>query len=136
MIRHEVLTTEKVPLNYRVAGLGSRFLAWLIDVPVLVLLYLAGALAAIPLEIGRAGLGLAVIVLWAFALNWGYFLTCEWLWHGQTPGKRLLGIRVISRDGTAIAFYQSAVRNFLRVADSLPVPVPIGVGVLGFVVAA
>jgi uncharacterized RDD family membrane protein YckC len=136
VIWHEVLTTEKVPFRYRVAGLGSRFLAWLIDVPVLVLLYLAGALAAIPLEIGRAGLGLAVIVLWAFALNWGYFLTCEWLWHGQTPGKRLLGIRVISRDGTAIAFYQSAVRNFLRVADSLPIPIPIGVGVLGFVVAA
>jgi len=44
----------------------------------------------------------------------------EWLWHGQTPGKRLLGIRVIQWQGTSVTFYQSAVRNILRVVDSLP----------------
>jgi uncharacterized RDD family membrane protein YckC len=136
VIWHEVLTTEKVPFRYRVAGLGSRFLAWLVDLCVILLLYFIAVFPAAALESGRPGLGQALMILWVFAVNWGYFLTCEWLWHGQTVGKRALGIRVISRDGTAIAFYQSAVRNILRVADSLPVPIPIGVGVLGFVVAA
>ncbi len=48
MIRHEVLTTEKVPFNYRVAGLGSRFLAWLIDgVAILVLIVMGGAVGGL-----------------------------------------------------------------------------------------
>jgi uncharacterized RDD family membrane protein YckC len=136
VIWHEVLTTEKVPFRYRVAGLGSRFLAWLVDLCVLFLLYFVAIIPAGVLESGRPGLGQALVVLWVFAVNWGYFLLCEWLWHGRTVGKRALGIRVISRDGTAVAFYQSAVRNILRVADSLPIPIPIGVGALGFVVAA
>src|SRR5260370_29533966 len=128
---HEVITTEKVPFNYRVAGLGSRFLAWLVDAGMIVSLGTAGICAGSVLEIGRQGLGMAIVLLWFFALSWGYFLVFEWLWHGQTPGKRLLGIRVIQWQGTSVTFYQSAVRNILRAVDSLPLFYP-----LGFCVAA
>jgi uncharacterized RDD family membrane protein YckC len=131
VIRHVVLTPEKVPFSYRVAGMGSRWLAWLIDAAFIVLLGFMGALAGSVLEQGRPGLGQALIGLWVFTLLWGYFLLFEWLWQGQTPGKRLLGIRVIQRLGTAVSFYQSAVRNLLRVVDSLP-----AFYALGFVVAA
>jgi uncharacterized RDD family membrane protein YckC len=88
---------------------------------------------------GRPGLALAILAIWTFVLQWGYFVLFEWLWHGQTPGKRLLGIRVIQWPGTAISFFQAAVRNVLRVADGLPLlvvdVVPLLYGV-GFVVAA
>ncbi len=77
-----------------------------------------------------------MIVIWQFVVMWGYFMLFEWLWHGQTPGKYLLGIRVIQWRGMAITFFQSAMRNLLRVADSLPIPLPMGPGLLGFVVAA
>jgi uncharacterized RDD family membrane protein YckC len=136
VIRHEVLTTEKVPFTYRVAGLGSRFLAWSIDLLVLIGLDILGAFVAGVLMVGRPGLGSAVFIVWNFVVMWGYFLFFEWLWHGQTPGKALLGIRVIQWRGTALNFYQSALRNLLRVVDSLPVPLPLGPGLLGFVVAA
>jgi uncharacterized RDD family membrane protein YckC len=136
MIRHQVLTAEKVPFRYRVAGLGSRFLAWLIDVLVLGLLLFMGMLGSMVLEAGREGLGLAVMLLWAWGLGWGYFLFFEWLWQGQTPGKRLLGIRVIAWSGTAINFYQAAVRTILRAVDALPLPHPAGVGLVGFAAAA
>jgi uncharacterized RDD family membrane protein YckC len=136
MILHEVLTTEKVPFNYRVAGLGSRFLAWLIDLLVIVALDFMGLVVGSVLVLGRPGLGIALFTIWQFVVMWGYFLFFEWLWHGQTPGKYLLGIRVIQWRGTAITFFHSAVRNLLRVADSLPVPLPLGPGLLGFVVAA
>ena len=130
MLVHEILTTEKVPFTYRVAGMGSRFLAWLVDGALIVLLGFAGLMAGSLLESARHGLGQALIAMWVFVLTWGYFLLFEWLWHGQTPGKRLLGIRVIQWRGTGISFDQAAIRNLLRVVDSLPL-----YG-LGFCVAA
>jgi uncharacterized RDD family membrane protein YckC len=136
MIRHQVLTTEKVPFSYRVAGLGSRFLAWLVDLFVIVGLDFIGVIVGSVLVIGRPGLGSALFIVWNFVVMWGYFLFFEWLWHGQTPGKALLGIRVIQWHGTAMNFYQATVRNLLRIVDSLPVPLPLGPGLLGFVVAA
>jgi uncharacterized RDD family membrane protein YckC len=136
VIRHEVITTEKVPFRYRVAGLGSRFLAWLVDLLVLIGLDFVGAIVGSVLVAGRPGLGRALFILWNFVVLWGYFLLFEWLWHGQTPGKALLGIRVIQWRGTAMNFFQAAVRNLLRVVDSLPVPLPLGPGLVGFVVAA
>jgi uncharacterized RDD family membrane protein YckC len=136
VIRHQVLTTEKVPFSYRVAGLGSRFFAGLVDLFILVGLDLMGAMVASVLVVGRPGLGKAVMIVWQFVLMWGYFLFFEWLWHGQTPGKALLGIRVIQWRGTAVNFYQSAIRNLLHIVDSLPVPLPLGPGLLSFVVAA
>jgi uncharacterized RDD family membrane protein YckC len=135
VIRHEVLTTEKVTINYRVAGLGSRFLAWLIDLLPILGLDFIGIVVGSVLIVGRPGLGTALIIVWQFVVIWGYFLFFEWLWNGQTPGKHLIGIRVIQWRGTAITFFHSAVRNLLRFADSLPVPLPLGPGLLGFVVA-
>jgi uncharacterized RDD family membrane protein YckC len=136
---HEVITSEKVPFTYGVAGLGSRLLAWLIDLGVIMIVTIMGTMIGSVLEKGRAGLGLGVIMLWTFVVQWGYFLLFEWLWHGQTPGKRLVGIRVIDWQGTSINFGQAAVRNILRVADGLPLLVidllPLLYGV-GFLVAA
>jgi uncharacterized RDD family membrane protein YckC len=132
VILHRVITTEKVPITYRVAGLGSRFLAFLVDILALVLLLFLGALFATVLEMGRAGLGQAVLYLWQFAVFFGYYLLFEWLWDGQTPGKLLVGIRVIRGNGTSLSATWSALRNLVRVVDLLP-PVFYAVG---FAVAA
>jgi uncharacterized RDD family membrane protein YckC len=131
MIRHEVVTSEKVRLRYRVAGLGSRLSAWLLDLGLWAVLAAAGALMMVVLELGRSGLGQAVFLLWLFALRWGYFLLFEWLWRGQTPGKRLAGVRVVRLDGTGIGLIEAAVRNVVRLVDSLPIAYG-----LGFAVAA
>jgi uncharacterized RDD family membrane protein YckC len=129
MLLHEVITTEKVPFAYRVAGLGSRFLAWFVDAVFIVVLDVAGIMAGSVLDSSRPGLGQALVYLWVFSVTWGYFLLFEWLWHGQTPGKRMLGIRVIQWRGTGIAFYESALRNLLRFVDSLPFFYAVGVAV-------
>jgi uncharacterized RDD family membrane protein YckC len=128
---HEVITSEKVPFTYQVAGLGSRFLAALADLGVLLVLLIIGALAGSALELARPGLGTAFIALWLFCLMFGYFLLFEWLWLGQTPGKRLLNIRVIQWRGTRVGFAQAAVRNLIRLIDLLP-----GVYGVGFLVSA
>ena len=136
MVLHEVLTTEKVPFTYRVAGVGARSLAWLVDVSLLVLLAFIGNMFGGLLESIRPGVGMAFFLFWFFGCLWGYFLLFEWLWHGQTPGKRLVGIRVIQWRGTSLTFLQSAVRNIVRLVDSLPaVWMIFGLYPLGFAVA-
>ena len=127
MLLHEVITTEKVPFSYRVAGIGSRFLAWFIDAALIVLLDFVGMMAGSILDAARPGVGTALIYLWIFGVLWGYFLVFEWLWRGHTPGKRLMGIRVIQWRGTGIAFYQAAVRNIVRMVDSLPFFYAVGI---------
>jgi uncharacterized RDD family membrane protein YckC len=127
---HQVVTTEKVVLTYRVAGLGSRFLAWLIDAALIAVLFAMGAGVGSVLDVLRPGVGSAVIYVWLFALLWGYFLFFEWLWVGQTPGKRLMGLRVVRTEGTAISFLQAGLRNVLRTADSLPFFYALGFAVM------
>src|SRR6185295_5975066 len=121
---YEVISTEKVRLVYRVAGIGSRFLAWLIDMGVVLALLIVLVVVASAWELARAGFGSALLMLASFAIQWGYFVLFEWLWYGQTPGKRLIGIRVIDVQGTGISFNQSATRNVLRVVDGLPLLIP------------
>lgn len=126
MVLHEVLTTEKVPFTYRVAGIGARFLAWLFDAGFIIIIGLIGACAGGVYTMADPGVGGALARLWMFGLMFGYFLFFEWLWHGQTPGKRLLGIRVIQTDGASITFFQSVGRNVIRLIDSLPIFYGIG----------
>jgi uncharacterized RDD family membrane protein YckC len=129
-MQHEIVTSEKVPFTYQVAGLGSRLLANLIDMGILILLALVGVMAGSILERFRPGLGTAIVMLWMFALMCGYFVLFEWLWLGQTPGKRLLGIRVLDWRGRPLTLGQAALRNLLRVVDILP-----GVYGVGFLAA-
>ena len=121
---HQVISTEKVPLVYHVAGIGSRFVAWLVDLGIMLSLVIVVVVFGTTWQVARAGLGGAVILTLTFLMQWGYFVLFEWLWHGQTPGKRLVGIRVIDWQGTGISFGQSAVRNVLRVVDGLPLLIP------------
>src|SRR5262245_40590236 len=100
----------------------ARLLAWLIDAGLIVVLFVLGWLCAAVLENARAGAGQAVMVLWVFFLLFGYFLLFEWLWFGQTPGKRVLGIRVVSWEGTGLAFLQATTRTLYRMVDGLPAP--------------
>ncbi len=61
-----------------------------------------------------------ILILW-FAFEWFYGLFFESWMNGQTPAKRILGLRVISIDGRPINAVQATIRNFLRVADIAPV---------------
>jgi len=111
-----VRTPEQVFFRYDLAGPVERACAYLLDV---------GCMAALAIVVlraigsaGRFGAPLAYLAL--FGLQWGYFLLFEWRWNGATPGKRLLGIRVIQTAGVRCTFERLLLRNFLRVVDSLP----------------
>jgi hypothetical protein len=63
---------------------------------------------------------IALLIFLIFAVYWGYFTYLETVWNGQTPGKRLVKIRVIKADGRSINFFDAAVRNLIRIIDYLP----------------
>jgi uncharacterized RDD family membrane protein YckC len=122
-------TPELVAIQFPVAGIGSRFLAvaadYLIQIIALVLLVLLIALFA-PASAGARAPAIsekwavAIVVLVLFLLHWGYFTLFEAFWNGQTPGKRLVGLRVIQQTGRSVGLFESMARNLMRVIDYLP----------------
>lgn len=114
-----VVTPEHVEIRLRPAGLGSRFLAMMLDFVIV-----AGVAALIyrvvALALPRA-IGAAVYLTANFILTWGYNVWFESRYNGRTPGKRTLGLRVVDARGLPITPQQSLVRNVVRVLDAAPV---------------
>ena len=127
-------TPEQVALDFALASIGSRFLALAVDTVIqtaatiaLVALGLAGlALVSINLEAAGPWL-LAGLFLAYFLIYNAYFAIFEALWNGQTPGKRMIGLRVISTTGRPISVFEAILRNVVRIADQLPGIYAIGI---------
>jgi uncharacterized RDD family membrane protein YckC len=120
-------TPEQVALEFPLAGVGSRFLAVSIDtlLQILIGLLVFAAVSGTWSLIGDAGRGrgawfLAALVIAVFLLFYGYFMAFEAFWHGQTPGKRLIGLRVLSVTGRPARLHEAILRNLLRIVDQLP----------------
>ena len=116
-------------LEFAVAGIGSRFVALLLDhlIQLGVVILMVGLLALISAAGGDRFLDsisgkwfTAGLILLFFLLFWGYFALFEAFWHGQTPGKRVLKLRVIKDAGRQVTLFESLARNLLRVADFFP----------------
>lgn len=111
-----VATPEGVELNLRLAGPVSRAYAWLIDLFIRLSLMLILAFVLLPL--GRLGMGIWLL-LWFF-LEWLFPVVCELWFDGATPGKKLMGLRVVNDDGTPVSRWAAMTRNLLRAVDFLP----------------
>jgi uncharacterized RDD family membrane protein YckC len=114
--RWAVETPEGVELELIPAGPVPRALAWAADAGIRTAVYLA--LAPQLLRLGRVGIGLMLVVL--FLLEWFYPVLFEVLGRGRTPGKRLLGLTVLRADGAPVGWSRSTVRSLLMFADFLP----------------
>lgn len=127
-------TPERVPLAFVLASIGNRFIAVVIDHFIqylsLILIawfftYISGIAAPTDRSAGEVisempKWTIAIMILILFIVFSGYFIMFEWLWDGQTPGKRLLKLRVIREDGRPITLWESIARNLLRVFDAAP----------------
>jgi uncharacterized RDD family membrane protein YckC len=129
-------TPEQVALELPIAGIGSRFLAIVVDTLLqgvtyfiaTVLLILAASLApgALRLPPVLAGFLPAILVFIVFCIYWGYFAFFEIVLRGQTPGKRVAGIRVIKDTGRPVDALSAILRNLLRGIDFLPALYAVG----------
>jgi uncharacterized RDD family membrane protein YckC len=127
-------TPEQIALEFPLAGAGSRFLALTIDL----LMQLGGflvlaAIGLVALWLRSTGFGtlatwiVAILIFLAFLLYYGYFVAFEAAWAGQTPGKRYVGLRVITVTGQPITTYEALLRNLLRIVDQMPGIYAVGV---------
>ena len=143
-----VVTPENIEIEYELAGIGSRFLANLLDsffqtaiyvfmwivvgILALIVSVTAGAFSrALAAFFGEVWIALALIA--GFLVLWGYFIWFETAWNGQTPGKRQLGLRVIRDGGYPINVFAAIVRNLIRIMDGLPLAALalLGIGYFG-----
>ena len=117
-----ISTPERVAFQYEIAGIGSRFLAQIIDsLIILVILIAITILAAALGGIFSSGeLAILVEVILGFILLAGYFLVSEAAWNGQTVGKRSARLRVVGDHGEPLTIAQAAIRNLVRIVDFLP----------------
>jgi len=141
-------TPENVQIEYRPAGLGTRFLAWFVDQIILnfgiflafiVLLIFSAAFEGYfrdffrqidevvqgadeevdPETFGMYVFGVAMLI-WGLS-SFFYFGLSELLLRGQTPGKRMCRIRVVKADGFALDAGSVFMRNVFRLADNMPI---------------
>jgi uncharacterized RDD family membrane protein YckC len=128
-------TPELVGIELPLAGIGSRCVALLVDsvvqgvamiALVIILLILIALLPHAPAALhansspASAKWAIALFIFVPFLIQWGYFSLFEAFWHGQTPGKRLLNLRVIQQSGRPIGLFESMSRNLIRIIDMLP----------------
>jgi uncharacterized RDD family membrane protein YckC len=129
-VEHEIRidTPESVDLALEPAGLGSRFLAALIDGLIEGAFVLLIVLAGIPTLFMTGGedslfgevMIISLLALAVALLFFLYKLLLEAFWNGQTVGKRVAGIRVVQANGLPVTFLAVVIRNLLRVVDILP----------------
>ena len=129
-------TPERVRLEFALASIGNRFLAVAIDhfIQYFAIILMAWAFlsAAAPSDAGAhnsvmedslramSKWTIAILIIILFLIFAGYFIVFEWLWNGQTPGKRLMKLRVIRDDGRPITLWEAIARNLLRIFDAAP----------------
>jgi len=124
-----IQTPENIEFQYRLAGPFRRFPAFVIDLVfrglIIAAVWVLFAITSTFL-FGVSGLGAStdllifLLIVFQFFLQWFYGTLFEAYWNGQTPGKWLWGLRVISVDGRPINLSQAIVRNLLRSADLFP----------------
>ena len=125
----QIDTPENVLLDAEIAGFGTRCIAALIDYFIIFILLIIFDYLFSPLlrdNQRSSSLTTAIFVLLQFVLITFYHLFFEFLWNGQTPGKRLLGLRVTQINGMPLTAGGAIVRNLLRLFDFLPLFYAVG----------
>lgn len=130
----DIVTPENIAFSYRVAGPFRRLPALVVDYLIRIVafgfvIFLAAMIMGLiawlapPLRFllePLASSGFALMVILWFVLDWFYGGFFESYWNGQTPGKWLLGLRVVTTSGQPINGLQAVMRNVFRYADLFP----------------
>jgi len=112
---HTALTPEGIEFTLSPAGLPVRTLAYSIDK---IIQWIIVLVISLSVEIVRENMGIWLALIINFCVDWFYHVIFELAFRGQSPGKRMTGIRVIRSSGAPVDPASSFLRNLLRFADT------------------
>ena len=116
----EVESPENVLLTYQVAGPAARCLAYGLDSLVRAIILVLVLVVALWTSEFLPGVTWGIVLVFLFALEWGYHILSEGLFRGKTIGKDALGLRVVQLEGYPITFWAAMQRNLMRAIDGVP----------------
>jgi uncharacterized RDD family membrane protein YckC len=114
---HLIAAEDGTLLELELSGVPARVYAFLIDLVVMGMLMFS-AFVAVGMVMNRfPEISKTLMYALPFIPLFGYHFLLEWLWHGKTLGKHMLGIRVVRGNGQGIGFWESLGRNLMRLVD-------------------
>lgn len=122
----QIRTPEGIVFSHQLAGPVVRFVAWAVDLMCVMAMVMLLSWLMILVHIVSSNFGTALSAIGYFVISIGYGIACEWVWRGQTVGKRLMRLRVVDAEGMRLQFNQIVMRNLLRFVDSLPATYLVG----------
>ena len=121
----EITTPEGFSLQLVLAGLGSRSAAAIVDTLIIVA---CSVLVSVPLWNTEAPAPARIVLqVMPLVLFFGYHIAFETLGRKQSPGKRLLRLRIVHTDGSPMGATGSLIRNLMRIVDFLPFAYLVGI---------
>lgn len=112
-----LLPPEGVPLRLEVAGIGARFAAQITDILLTVIAAAALVILLVVMDLTSPQTLFAIVVMLFFIIRIPYYVLTELAWNGQTIGKRMMKIKVVSRDGLSLSAHALVVRNLMKEAE-------------------
>ena len=116
----KIPTAFNIDLEFETADLGRRFVAWLLDLAVRIFYMLAMLPVARQVaQITNSATAAQMFLFWVQQVPvLFYYLLFELIWKGQTPGKRMIGIKVVSMLGNQPSFSQYMIRWVFRILET------------------
>jgi uncharacterized RDD family membrane protein YckC len=112
------VTPERIVFQYPLAGPFRRFFAYVVDQVLIIFVLFVVTMVALWVTQGSLS-GFGAVLVAYFLLNWGYAAFCEGVFNGQTLGKRVVGVRVITEKGVPLTGAQAVLRNLIGAVDGL-----------------
>lgn len=115
MDNFQIETAQNIGIQQKVAGIGERVLAFLIDMLILIIYAVISSISLNSLDVGKGKMYMVYVVIGLPVFL--YYLLWETFYNGQTPGKSIMKIRVVQLDGSRPRFSQYLIRWLLRLID-------------------
>lgn len=115
----QIETPENVILTYQLAGPAQRYIAYMIDLVIRVVMVFGMMIITPMVGIVLPGTATGIMLVLLFLNTWGYYTICEGFFKGQSIGKHFCGLRVIRDEGYPITFWPALLRNLVRSADAI-----------------
>ena len=115
MDNFQIETAQNISIEQNVAGIGERILAFIVDLAVIVIYMVFAGLVMAGIN-GNGGSEMMYYLVLGLP-SFLYYLLWETFWDGRTPGKALLQIRVVKKDGSRPQFSNYLIRWLLRIID-------------------